>query len=299
MEASLLRMNYMSQDGSERIGDTQMKTYFLKALALVLVGVLLAGQAQASWFSDLTGINIDPWHGQFQIGIPQPGRAIQQLPGEIQRLPQIVANLFNPAGLALAAAVRQGEAQAGNGARPMPANVYQQLQGYYAPDFLQSVRYNTFDSARISLDSAVMMLNNDVAAITLNNIIVFRNENDAQNVVTWAHELTHVIQYRNMGIDTFTNVYTIQAWILENQAIDMQNRVAVWLMNGAQQGQQQFAYFNVTGQLLYGDSNGYLYPANPANGQVMGPANGRVFFQNGQYWAVDSFGRTWLATRVQ
>lgn len=280
-------------------GETQMKSYFQKALALSLMAILLAGEAHASWFSDLTGINIDPWHGQFQIGIPQPGRAIQQLPGEIQRLPQTLANLVNPAGLALAAAVRQGEAQASNGARPMPAALYQQLQGFYAPDFLQSVRYNTFDSARISLDSAVMMLNNDVAAITLNNVIVFRNEYDAQNPVTWAHELTHVLQYRNMGIDTFANVYTMHAWILENQAIDMQNRVAHWLMNGGQQGQQQFAYFNVTGQLLYADANGSLYPANPSNGQVMGAANGHVFFQNGQYWAVDSFGRTWLATRVQ
>ena len=182
----------------------------------------------------------------------------------------------------------------------MPAAVYQQLQAYYAPGFLQGVRYNTFDNARITLDSAVMMLNNDVVAITLNDIIVFRNENDAQNVVTWAHELTHVLQYRNMGIDTFANVYTTNAWILENQAIDMQNRVAQGLNGNAQpQQQQQFAYFNVTGQFLYGDANGNLYPANPYTGQVVGAANGRVFFQNGQYWAVDSFGRTWLATRVR
>jgi hypothetical protein len=281
------------------IGDKQMKTYFRRVLAVVMMSGLVSAQANASWFSDLTGINIDPWHGQFQIGIPQPGRAIQQLPGEIQRLPQNLANLVNPAGLALAAAVRQGEAQAGNGARPMPSNVYQQLQGYYAPAFLQSVRYNTLDSARISLDSAVMMLNNDVVAITLNNIIVFRNENDVQNVVTWSHELTHVLQYRNMGIDTFANVYTMHAWILENQAIDMQNRVAQWLMNGGPKGQQQLAYFYVTGQLLCADANGNLYPANPSSGQVMGPANGRVFFENGQYWAVDSFGRTWLAARVR
>jgi hypothetical protein len=291
-------MDHANRDDSEKIGDTQMKTHFQKILAVVMMGTLLSVQAHASWFSDLTGVNIDPWHGQFQIGPPQPGRAFQQLPGEIQRLPQTIGNLVNPAGLALAAAVRQGEAQASYGARPMPASVYQQLQAYFAPNFLQGVRYNTFDNARISLDSAVMMLNNDVAAITLNDIVVFRNEYDAQNVVTWAHELTHVLQYRNMGIDTFANVYTTNAWILENQAIDMQTRVAQGL-NGSPQGQQQFAYFSVTGQFLYGDAYGNLYPANPNNGQVMGPANGRVYVQNGQYWAVDSLGRTWLATRIR
>lgn len=143
-----------------------------------------------------------------------------------------------------------------------------------------------------------MLLNNDVVAITLNDIVVFRNEYEAQNVVTWAHEFTHVLQYRNMGIDTFANVYTTNAWILENQAIDMQAGVAQGL-NGSSQGQQQFAYFNVSGQFLYGDGNGNLYPADPSSGQVMGPANGRVYFQNGQYWAVDSFGRTWLAAGVR
>ena len=59
------------------------------------------------------------------------------------------------------------------------------------------------------------------------------------------------------------------------------------------------AYFNVTGQCLYGDQAGNLYPADPVSGQVLGPASGRVFFQNGQYIAVDSFGRTFLAIRTR
>jgi Domain of unknown function (DUF4157) len=196
--------------------------------------------------------------------------------------------------------VRQAEAQASYGARPIPPSVYEQLQGYFAPGFLQSVRYNTFDNARISLDNAVMLINNDVFAITLNNIVVFRNENEAQNAYTWAHELTHVLQYRNLGIDTFANMYTTNAWVLENQAKDNAARFGQTLAagQGQQQQQQQFAYFNVTGQFLYADANGNLYPANPYTGQVVGPANGRVFFQNGQYWAMDSSGQTWGATGV-
>jgi Zn-dependent peptidase ImmA (M78 family) len=185
--------------------------------------------------------------------------------------------------LALAAAVRQAQAQASYGARPIPASVYQQLQGYLLPTFCRA--YNTFDNARISLDNAVMLLNHDVVAITLNDIIVFRNENEPENAYTWAHQLTHALQYRNMGIDAFANTYTTNAWVLENQAKDNAARFAQTLAAGqGQQVQQQFAYFNVTGQFLYGDAYGNLYPANPNTGQVVGSANGRVFFQNGQYF---------------
>lgn len=274
-----------------------MKPVLQKSLAVVLI-CTLSTMAHASWFSDLTGVNIDPWHGKFEIGRPEPGKAIQQLPGEIQRLPQTIGNLANPAGLAFAAAIRHAEGQASWGAKPIPATVYQQLLFNYAAPFLQSVRYNTFGAARISLDSAVMMLNNDVAAVTLDDIIVFRNENDAQNPVLWAHELTHVQQYRNMGIDTFANVYTTNAWILENQAIDVQDRVQL-VLNGYPQGQQQFAYFNINGGLYYADGTGILYPANPNTGQVIGPVAGRLYFQNGQYYGIDVTGRAWYAMRVQ
>ncbi len=270
---------------------------FQRIVAVFVMGALFSTPSQASWFSDLTGVNVDPWHGKFEIGLPQPGRAIQQLPDQIRQLPQTIGNLFNPAGLALAAAVRQAEGQASFGAQPIPPSVYQKLQPFFPSDFLQSVHYNTFDRARITLDSAVMMFNNDVLAITLNDVVVFRNENDAQNPITWAHELTHVQQYRYMGIDTFANVYSTNAWILENQAIDAQSRIAQAIWGGQQM--QQFAYFNVNGHFLYGDAYGNLSPADPASGQVIGPPNGRVFFQNGQYWAVDSLGVTWLAIRVR
>jgi hypothetical protein len=42
-----------------------------------------------------------------------------------------------------------------------------------------------------------------------------------------------------------------------------------------------------------------LYPADLQSGLVIGPPNGRVYLQNGQYWAVDSFGQTWFAQRVR
>jgi len=146
-----------------------------------------APELRGSWLSDFTGINIDIPAGKVQIGTPQPIRGIQQLPGELSRLPQNLANLANPAGGALALALRQAKAQASFGAQPLPPYIRQVLQPYFPADILNSVRFNTFDQARIALDSAVMMLNNDVAAITLEDITVFRSTQDAQtNYLLWA-----------------------------------------------------------------------------------------------------------------
>lgn len=278
-----------------------MRMQARKVVAIAAVLAMLNTNAHASWFSDLTGVNIDPWKGQFQIGPPQPGQALQRLPGVIQRLPQDMANLANPAGLALAASVRQGEAQANYGARPIPPAIFQQLQGYFDPAFLAGVRYNTFNNSSINLQSAVMMLNNDVAAITLNNVIVFRDESYTQNPVLWAHELTHVLQYQHMGIDTFANVYTTNAWILENQAIDNQNRFSQFLAQAQGGGSQvqQFAYFLINGGCYYGDANQIIYPADPGSGQIIGPAAGRVYFQNGQYIAQALNGQMFLAQRTR
>ena len=267
---------------------------------LVFALLFLGGPrpASSSWLSDFTGVDVDPWAGKVQVGQPQPLQSIQRLPGVIQRLPQDASNLFNPSGLVLAAAIRQAKAQALNGARPIPPNVLQALGPYFPGDVLQSVRYNTFESARITLDNAVMLLNNDVVAITLEDVVVFRNENVAQNLQTWAHELTHVLQYRSRGIDTFANTYTTNAWVLENDAKDVEARVGQALA-GVSLSAQQFAYFTVNGIFLYGDAYGNLYPADPQSGQVVGPSNGRVFFQNGQYWAVDTFGNRFFAVRVR
>jgi hypothetical protein len=275
-----------------------------KAIVSVALFVVLVSSStvHASWFSDLVGTNIDPWAGKFQIGLPNPA-AIQQLPAVIQRLPQDVANLANPMGLSLAIAIRQAKAQALFSARSVPPYVQQKLSTVFPPTVLQAVRYTTFNSARISLDSAVMLLNNDVVAITLEDVIVFRSEQDAQDVTTWAHELTHVLQYMGRGIDTFANMYTTNSWVLENQAKDVAARVGQALaaepVGGEQQVPQNFAYFVVNGGYWYGDANQYLYPADPNTGRVLGGASGRVVAANGGWIAIDFAGRQSPAQRVR
>jgi hypothetical protein len=279
--------------------------YAFKISAIGAIALTLAPGLRASWLSDISNTNIDLSRGIFQVGIPQPAniwRGAQQVPGEIQRLPQTLANVANPAGMALAFALRNLNQQARNGCHPVPADVYQVIGGYFR-GVIEGVCYNTFDNGRFALDTAVMLLNQDVVALTADNVIVFRNETEAHNWMTWAHELTHVMQFRSRGIDTFANDYVNNSSRLEEEARTHADQVAQQVMaaSGGSQGggqQPQFAYFNVNGHYLYGDAQLNLYPADPATGNVLGPANGRVFFQNGQYWAVDSVGGTYAAIRV-
>lgn len=262
-------------------------SYSLGRLALCIL--LVSTQVEASWLSDLTGINIDVAAGRAQIGRPDPVGAFQRFPEVISRLPQDVANLANVPGSLLAVAVRNAKAQASNGARPIPPQIRQILQPYVPAEILNSVRVN-INVGSLSLNSAVMMLNRDVEAITLEDVIVFDTDEHVQtDYITWAHELTHVRQYRDRGVETFANMYVTNSWVLENEAYSR----AAWV---AQQVRQQgqvgppppspsplgFSYYGINGAFYIADGTtwpgppglqimGYLYPADPQTGRATGP----------------------------
>lgn len=71
------------------------------------------------------------------------------------------------------------------------------------------------------------MQNPDTEAVTLVDVIVFRSEEDAQtNVALWAHELWHVKQYQEWGVQGFANRYSEDFDAVEAPAYEMQLRVA-------------------------------------------------------------------------
>lgn len=256
---------------------------------LALCLALVSTQVEASWLSDLTGVNIDVAAGRVQIGRPDPAGAVRRFPEVIARFPQDLANLVNVPGSALALAVRNAKAQALNGARPIPPQIRQMLQPYVPEEILDSVRVN-INVRRLSLNSAVMMLNHDVEAITLEDVVVFDTDEHVQSdYITWAHELTHVQQYRDRGVETFANMYVTNSWVLENEAY---NRAAWVAQQVRQQGQigpppppqstLGFSYYGINGAFYIADGTtwqgpsglqimGHLYPADPETGMATGP----------------------------
>ncbi|HSE62716.1 MAG TPA: DUF4157 domain-containing protein, partial [Thermoanaerobaculia bacterium] len=169
-----------------------------RILAFVLVLELTAGFARASWFSEITGIDINIPAGTIEISTPKP----QAIPEMLRNLPLDVGQaLLAPHGAALAAAIRNGAAQALSDARPIPPDVRAVLSRFFPPYILDKAQWNVYDPNRIAIDGAIFGWFNSEGAITLDRVVVFRDAAVAQSDWRlWAHELTHVSQYDNMGV---------------------------------------------------------------------------------------------------
>jgi hypothetical protein len=183
----------------------------------------------ASWLSDITGIDVNIAAGTVSFSTPRP----QDIPEMLKNLPADLLKTLNPQGMQLAFLVRQAQAQAAQGAQPIPPNIRVMLQNFFPAYILDKARWNVYNANRWTLDS--MILGTDctnlnlpfnfdckMGAITLDQTIVFRGANDAlTNWASWAHELVHVSQYDSLGVDGFAFIYASPgAYSLEKQAYD-------------------------------------------------------------------------------
>jgi hypothetical protein len=191
-------------------------------------------------------------------------------------------------------------------ARPIPPDIYGTLaQAGVAPWVMQKARYSCDWGATANGTIQQVLLGNEIAgAVTLDDIIIFRDCSFTSDHLLWAHELRHVEQYARLGVAQFATQYTVNHWVLENEAIDQANRVAQQspARDAGSNGQQSatWAYFNVNGALYYGDANFLAYPADPSTGRVIGQPVGRMQGDSfGRFWIVDTFGRSFAAVRVR
>lgn len=209
-------------------------------LGVILISLGFALSSHASWLSEITGIDINIPAGTVRVNTPKP----QAIPQMLQNLPKDVGQaLLNPAGSALATAIRHGAAQAGHGAQPIPQDIRATLAPYFPPHILDKVRWNTYDPNRIAIDSAVIGWFQNEGAITLDSVVVFSDSNEATtDWQLWAHELTHVMQYDNMGVESFANVYSVNWDSLESQARNWASTVAQRVNQGSSSDQRRYSY---------------------------------------------------------
>lgn len=134
-------------------------------------------------------------------------------------------------GLDLAAArleawlLQSREAALRAGTEPIPLMIRAQLTPFYDDALLDEVRFRV--GITDEMDAATLMLQNpDVQAVTLIDVVVFRNgDAAAQDAALWAHELWHVQQYRDWGSAGFARRYTRDFQSVEGPAYEMQARV--------------------------------------------------------------------------
>jgi len=119
----------------------------------------------------------------------------------------------------------------------IPLNIRAQLEPYYDLQVLDSARYKVGDDAELNAANT-MLQNPDINAVTLIDIIVFRNAEDALNdVALWAHELKHVQQYQQWGVREFATRYTRDYNAVEAPAYEIQTQVSKALRAGAAQSE--------------------------------------------------------------
>ena len=103
------------------------------------------------------------------------------------------------------------------GAKPIPPNFREALEGHFPPNVLNEVRWS-LAGRRVDLGSVLARWALTEGAVTLDDVVVFTSDVGAGNIKLWAHELTHVVQYRELGIRDFSRLYTANWRLLEGRA---------------------------------------------------------------------------------
>lgn len=145
----------------------------------------------------------------------------------------VPADIYQIAGPALALWLTQSRAEAAvAGTQPIPEPIREQLLRWYAPSVLDAALYKVSDNGQFSAATA-MLQNPDVGAVTLVDIIIFRDAKDAEhNVALWAHELKHVQQYQEWGVEGFAQRYTQDFNAVEAPAYAIQVEVGRVIRQG-------------------------------------------------------------------
>jgi hypothetical protein len=143
--------------------------------------------------------------------------------------PVVPPGLQDYAGSALAGLIDSARQQAiADGVRPIPPSVYRGLLGYFPAALLQRCRFAAGSSRPLTLP-ALAFTYGDATAITLGEVVLFKSDQVAEtDLKTWAHELTHVMQYQRWGVEGFAERYVRDSAAVEQEAIDNANRFASW-----------------------------------------------------------------------
>ena len=150
---------------------------------------------------------------------------------------QVLQDVERMATGSLVFALRQARDEAtANGTQPIPLHIRAQLEPWYDFAVLDAARYRVGNEQQISAANALLQ-NPDVNAVTLIDTVIFRRPADAEdNVALWAHELKHVQQYQELGVEGFAQQYTRDYQALEGPAYEIEAKVTKALREKAAGG---------------------------------------------------------------
>jgi hypothetical protein len=129
----------------------------------------------------------------------------------------------------LAAAIRHAKEIHSQKAKPLPPDVKAGLARLFSPAILNRARY-TVGKVDISLPTVIRntpFFGGSSNAVTVDNIIVFPYDppSFAENPAWWAHEVYHVKQYAQWGVEDFALRYIKNSSKIEKEAKDVEKRL--------------------------------------------------------------------------
>jgi len=133
-------------------------------------------------------------------------------------LQPMLAGAAAPAVAALIAASR--DAALASGVEPIPEPIRREIADYVPAGVLDAVRWCASCGGELSLQQSTFRLGL-APAITLDHVIVFAERDDAlTDPALWVHELKHVMQFEEWGLDEFARRYLEDYEAVEREAAD-------------------------------------------------------------------------------
>lgn len=148
-----------------------------------------------------------------------------ELPGALATLEQFVAGLDpllkGAASPVLATLIEDSREQAvAQGVEPIPAAVRAEIGDYVPAEILDRVRWCVACGGPFSLQHNTFLLGY-APAITLDYVVVFQRREDALGDPSlWVHELKHVMQYLEWGVEGFATRYVDDYEAVESEAAE-------------------------------------------------------------------------------
>lgn len=135
---------------------------------------------------------------------------------------------------ALQRAIRYSRASArSTGTQPIPEQIRAQLEDFFPEHILDDVRW-AYSNQYLDLGTVVTAwYRSHGGAVTLEDTIIYSTPYAASRRFLWAHELTHAMQYDELGLANFARIYVTNPQLLEEQAWENARRIERAIQRGA------------------------------------------------------------------
>lgn len=125
------------------------------------------------------------------------------------------------------------------GTLPIPEGIRHQLEPYFPAYILEKTQW-TYPNRSLDLGSIIATwYRKHGGAVTLKDTIVYSDTNAVSQRYLWAHELTHVMQFEELGVANFARIYLTNSAFLEEQAWDNARQIIIAIQREEISARQQ------------------------------------------------------------